>query len=356
MEKNSKIYIAGHKGMVGSAIYRKLESDSFTNLIYKSSKELDLTDQTQVEQFFKTEKPEYVIIAAAKVGGILANNIYRAEFIYENLMIQNNLIHASHIHNVKKLLLIGSSCIYPKLAPQPLKEEHLLTGELEPTNEPYAIAKIAGIEMYENYYKEYNSNFISVMPTNLYGPNDNFNLETSHVLAALIRKFILARYLETNNWHKIKQDFNEFPINGISGESSKNKILEELKNQKITVNSNSIQIKLWGSGEVFRQFLHVDDMANACIHIIQNVSAIQLYDSFHLTHINIGTDSGITIKELANIIKEIVGSNSDILWDNAKPDGTPKKQLDISLLKKLGFSHTIDLREGIQSIVKHYQS
>jgi GDP-L-fucose synthase len=384
MEKNSKIYIAGHRGMVGSAIWRNLESKGYKNLIGRTSKELDLTRQEEVQAFFEKEKPDYVFMAAAKVGGIMANDTYRAEFIYENLMIQNNIIHSTYKYGVKKLLFLGSSCIYPKHAPQPMKEEYLLTGELEKTNEPYAIAKIAGIKMCENYYRQYGCDFISVMPTNLYGPNDNFDLETSHVLPALIRKYHLAKCLETNAWDALRHDLNKRPIKGTDGTASKQQILDILSDQGIALsptrqpdnyresnsptrpNANSparsnasshqqhVTLTLWGSGKVYREFLHVDDMADACTHIMQNVTSQKLYDDLHQTHINIGTGEDLTIKELAGMIKEIVGSNAEIDWDTNKPDGTPKKQLDVILLKKLNWSYQIALEKGIDMQYKNY--
>ncbi|MCF7807262.1 MAG: GDP-L-fucose synthase [Candidatus Marinimicrobia bacterium] len=306
MEKNSKIYIAGHKGMVGSAIMRNLENRGFTNILTRNYPELDLVDQNAVQSFFESEKPDYVIDAAAKVGGILANNTFRADFIYENISIQNNLIHASHTHGVKKLLFLGSSCIYPKLSPQPIKEEYLLTGPLEYTNEPYAIAKISGIKMCESYFRQYDDNFISVMPTNLYGINDNFELKNSHVLPALLRKF-----------HDAK----------LSGSSN---------------------VEVWGSGNPMREFLHVDDMADACIHIMENVHAEELYDNFKVTHINIGTGEDVSIKELALMIKDIVQFQGDLVFDSTKPDGTPRKLLDVSLLHETGWKHQISLPAGIR--------
>ncbi|MEA3448980.1 MAG: GDP-L-fucose synthase, partial [Bacteroidota bacterium] len=309
MDYKSKIYIAGHQGMVGSAIKRKLESKGYTNIISKTRDELNLTSQDAVEAFFKTEKPDYVIDAAAKVGGILANDTYRAQFIYENLMIQNNIIHAAHTYGTKKLLFLGSSCIYPRMAPQPMKEKHLLTGELEPTNEPYAIAKIAGIKMCENYYKQYGDNFISVMPTNLYGPNDNFDLEKSHVLPAMMRKIHLAKCLENQDWDAIRADLNKRPLKGINGKAEEQEILNILKEHGITFTPDSqisnspehqsVTLTLWGSGQVYREFLHVDDMADACVHIMEQVEAKRLYDDMRETHINIGTGEDLSIKALA---------------------------------------------------------
>ena len=357
MNIHSKIYIAGHRGMVGSAIWRNLEGKGYSNLIGRTIEALDLTDQQAVSRFFEQEKPEYVILAAAKVGGIVANNTYRAQFIYENLMIQNNIIHAAHLNGVKKLLFLGSSCIYPKNAPQPLKEEYLLTGPLEETNEPYAIAKIAGIKLCENYYRQYGSNFISVMPTNLYGPNDNFDLETSHVLPALIRKMHLGKCLQNEDWDGIRKDLNKRPIEGVSGKNSQEEILSILKKQGITIlqpEANNQQptasITLWGTGKVYREFLHVDDMADACVHILNTVEADKLYNELKQTHINIGTGVDLTIKELAELIKEVVGFEGKIEWDKEKPDGTYKKQLDVSLLKTLNWQPTIKLTEGVRRV------
>jgi len=451
MHKHAKIYIAGHLGMVGSAIWRNLESKGFTNLIGMTLEELDLTNQKDVNAFFESEKPEYVIDAAAKVGGIVANNTYRAQFIYENLMIQNNIIHAAHKYGVKKLLFLGSSCIYPKLAPQPMKEEYLLTGILEQTNEPYAIAKIAGIKMCESYYRQYGSNFISVMPTNLYGPNDNYDLEKSHVLPALIRKMHLGKCQENGDWDALRDDLTQRPlkemierekegknggtkegksegtkegksegtkegksegtkegksegtkesVNERTGEGkdivsqlTEDEIIQMLAkygiytNNKTSESNNhkdesspdhsfapsfdrsfvpsplrsfvqslprSVGLKLWGSGSPYREFLHVDDMADACVHIMQNVEAHTLYDEMQQTHINIGTGIDLTIKDLAETVKEIVGFKGEIQWDNTKPDGTPKKQLDVSLLNKLSWNHKIALNDGIKAVYNKY--
>jgi len=377
MEKSSKIYIAGHQGMVGSAIHRYLTNEGYSNFILRTLDELDLTRQVDVEAFFAKEKPEYVIDAAAKVGGIMANNTYRAQFIYENLMIQNNIIHSSYVHGAKKLLFLGSSCIYPKNAPQPLKEEYLLTGELEPTNEPYAIAKIAGIKMCESYYRQYGCNFISVMPTNLYGPNDNYNLETSHVLPAIIRKMHLARCLETANWEGIRKDLDKRPVEGVTGANSKQEILNILSKYGINSNSPTHQlanspttITLWGSGQVYREFLHVDDMADACVYVMENVDAPigrpQTVDRRPPTadcrpptavhFLNIGTGQDLTIRELADLVKEIVGFKGEFKWDPTKPDGTYKKQLDVTRLHEAGWRQKIDLREGIAAVYRQYCS
>lgn len=304
LEKNAKIYIAGHRGMVGSAIYRKLEHEGYTNLLTKPSGELDLRNQVAVEDFFEREKPDYVFLAAAKVGGIVANNTYRADFLYENLAIQNNVIHQSYVHGVKKLMFLGSSCIYPKLASQPLKEEYLLTGRLEETNEPYAIAKIAGIKMCEAYRDQYACNFISVMPTNLYGFNDNYHPENSHVLPALIRKF------------------------------------DEAKQHQLS------EVTIWGSGNPMREFLFADDLADACYFLMQN------YDDSSL--VNIGTGEDLTIKDLALLIKETIGFTGNLTFDTSKPDGTPRKLMDVSKLHALGWKHTTPLKKGLELAYQDY--
>ena len=358
MDKGKRIYIAGHNGMVGSAIYRNLLKRGYGIFVTRTLDELDLTNQDDVIRFFKREKPDYVILAAAKVGGIVANNTYRAEFLYENLMIQNNVIHASWKQGVKKLLFLGSSCIYPKFAPQPLKEEYLLTDTLEYTNEPYAIAKIAGIKMCENYFKQYGSNFISVMPTNLYGRNDNYNLEKSHVLPALIRKMHIGKCLAAGDWQSLKRDLVKYPIDGIDEYSDQSTILEALRKFGIhPANSKDekVTIDLWGTGSVYREFLHVDDMAEACIYLMLNIDAERLYNKLNQTHINIGTGSDLTINELANLVSKIVGFNGNINWDSTKPDGTPKKQLDVSLLRSLGWEHKIELAKGVEMVYNSYK-
>ena len=311
MNKDSKIYIAGHNGMVGSAILRNLKSKGYTNFVFTPYPEYDLTNQKTVEDFFRKEQPEYVIDAAAKVGGILANNTYRAQFIYENLMIQNNIIHNAHVFGVKKLLFLGSSCIYPRDCPQPMKEEYLLTGLLEPTNEPYAIAKIAGIKMCENYYRQYGCNFFSVMPTNLYGPNDNFELETSHVLPALIRKF-----------HEAKVKGSEF-------------------------------VEIWGTGMPVREFMYVDDMTDAVLFIMSNVDSKNIYNN-EITHINIGTGEDISIDELAILVKEITNFHGTIRYNTSKPDGMLIKKLDITRLNKMGWKYTTTLADGISKTYSWY--
>lgn len=346
MHKNSKIYIAGHKGLVGSAIKRQLESQGYTNLIYKTHKELDLINTESVLKFFTTEKPEYVILAAAKVGGILANNTYRADFIYQNLQIQNNIIHNSYLYGVKKLLFLGSTCIYPKDALQPIKEEYLLTNTLEYTNEPYAIAKIAGLKMCESYNLQYGTNFISVMPTNLYGINDNFDLEHSHVLPALLRKIHLAKLYHQNKQDAILQDL-------------KMQNFEEAKKylHRFGIQPNCVEI--WGSGNPRREFLYADDMANACVFIMQNLNFQDLCtkDSTQIrnTHINIGTGEDISIKDLAHLIKNIVGFEGEFKFNTQKPDGTMLKRTDISKLSTLGWNPKTSLREGIEKVYEVYK-
>jgi len=373
MDKNSKIYIAGHNGMVGSAILRNLESKGYTNFVFTPYPEYDLTNQKTVEDFFREKRPDYVIDAAAKVGGILANNTYRAQFIYENLMIQNNIIHNAHVFGVKKLLFLGSSCIYPRDCPQPLKEKYLLTGPLEQTNEPYAIAKIAGIKMCESYYRQYGSNFISVMPTNLYGPNDNFDLETSHVLPALIRKFHLAKCLESDNWESIRKDLNKRPINNITGQNSEEEILQILEKHGISriskansienkkaISDNScsswkVSIKLWGTGKPRREFLYVDDMADACVHIMEKVDAEDIY-STGISHLNIGNGSDLFISELANLVAGATNFKGITKYDFSKPDGTPRKLLDTSVISDLGWTPVTKIADGVQQSYLLYLS
>lgn len=350
MDKNSKIYIAGHKGMVGSAIMRNLQNKGFSNIVGRTREELDLLNQISVARFFDEEQPEYVVLAAAKVGGIVANNTLRAQFIYENLMIQNHVIHQSFLHGIKKLLFLGSSCIYPRLAKQPIKEEYLLTGELEPTNEPYAIAKIAGIKMCEAYHAQYGCNFISVMPTNLYGPNDNYDLEKSHVLPALIRKMLLGKYLMENDFESLRKDFQKHPIEGVNGTYSEEILLKVLEKYGISRKGQEVSITLWGTGSPLREFLHVDDMADAAVHLFFHYDAPDTVPS----HVNIGCGEDIRIKDLAEIIKKIVGYEGKIVWDASKPDGTPRKLLDVSKLNALGWKPKITLEDGIRQVVNNY--
>jgi len=428
MDPNSKIYLAGHRGLVGSSIHRKLKHEGYTNIITRTSRELDLTDQQAVATFFDQEKPEYVILAAAKVGGIMANNTYRAEFLYDNLQIQNNVIHQSYVHGVKKLLFLGSSCIYPKNCPQPMKEDFLLTDELEYTNEPYAIAKITGMKMCEEYNIQYGTNFISVMPTNLYGPNDNYDLETSHVLPALIRKMHLAKCLEQDDWNNLRKDLNSLPVNGVNGEADNKEIIKTLEDQGISITNQpfnqstkfqtanqpinqstncSVILTLWGSGNPRREFLHSDDLADACIYLMKNTDFADLarysvpedqlndktkellteakeiqssnhpiiqsdshskditYNPFYTlvskyripiknTHINIGTGKDLSIKELAGMIKDNVGFRGTIDWNTNMPDGTFQKLLDVSKLHEIGWQEKIGLKEGIRKVYEQY--
>lgn len=350
MNKDSKIYVAGHRGLVGSAIVRNLQQQGYTNLLFKTHAELNLTNQQEVHDFFAKEQPEYVFLAAAKVGGILANNTYRADFIYDNLQIQNNVIHASYQYQVKKLLFLGSSCIYPKQAPQPMPEDCLLTGELEYTNEPYAIAKIAGIKLCESYNLQYGTNYLAVMPTNLYGPNDNFDLDKSHVLPAMIRKMYLAKLLDEGNYVAIAKNLNLIT-------NDQQQIDEQLNKYGITRQDQPTILKLWGSGTPYREFLHVDDMADACVYIMNNVNfndLIQGKKEIRNTHINIGTGKDLTIKELAYLIKEQIGFNGLIEFDATKPDGTMKKLQDVSKLHKLGWRHKIELADGIRQVIDWY--
>ncbi|WP_299213912.1 GDP-L-fucose synthase [uncultured Dokdonia sp.] len=343
MNKDAKIYIAGHRGLVGSAIKEDLEKKGYTNLVYKTHKELDLTNTVAVTSFFEKEQPEYVFLAAAKVGGIIANNTYRADFIYANLMIQNNVIHQSYLSGVKKLLFLGSTCIYPKEAPQPMPEDSLLTGLLEYTNEPYAIAKIAGIKMCESYNIQYGTNFLSVMPTNLYGYNDNFDLEKSHVLPALIRKMHLAKLLSEGNQDEVMRDL---------GVSAFAKAEETLR--KYGVSGTSVEI--WGTGAPRREFLWSQDMANACVFIMEKTDFDDVTPERDIrnTHINIGTGEDISIKELAQIIQKIVGFKGALTFNASKPDGTLRKLTDVSKLHSLGWKHKVQLEEGIARLYHWY--
>lgn len=314
MDLNAKIYIAGHRGLVGSALVRKLQSDGYNNLILRTSKELNLLDQQATAVFFATEKPEYVFLAAAKVGGILANDTYPAQFIYENLQIQNNIIHQSYLNGVKKLLFLGSSCIYPRDCPQPMKEEYLLTGLLEKTNEPYALAKIAGIKMCQSYNRQYGTNFIAVMPTNLYGPGDNFDLKNSHVLPALIRKF-----------HEAKM-------------------------------AGAKEVVAWGTGSVRREFLYVDDMADGCVFLMNNFNPTKEQNEEGEIFVNLGIGEDVTIKDLAESVKKVVGFEGEIVWDSSKPDGTPRKLLEMSKMHNLGWKHKVKLEEGIKNSYEAYKN
>ncbi|MBE0646692.1 MAG: GDP-L-fucose synthase [Bacteroidales bacterium] len=390
MNPSDKIYIAGHLGLVGSAIWKNLQAKGYTNLIGRSIDELDLMDQKAVGEFFKQEKPDYVILAAAKVGGIMANNTYRGQFIYENLQIQNNIIHQAYLNNVKKLLFLGSTCIYPRDCPQPMREDYLLTSPLEFTNEPYAIAKIAGLKLSESYNLQYGTNFLAVMPTNLYGPNDNFDLEKSHVLPALIRKIHLGRCLEEGNWDAIRKDLTKRPIEGITGNHQEPEIIEILakygiqssKSEKLTANSEKqteysnphrVTVEIWGTGSPFREFLWSEEMADACVYLMEQVdfkdlviarseetkqSQKPIANSEQLeirnTHINIGTGKEITIKNLAQLVKETIGFQGVLFFNTSKPDGTMRKLTDPSKLHRLGWHHQIDIEEGIQRLYTWY--
>lgn len=347
MQKDNKIYVAGHRGLVGSAIVKNLEAKGYTNILTRTHDELDLTDQNAVASFFQNERPKYVFLAAAKVGGIVANNTYRAEFIYDNLMIQNNIIHQSYVNDVKKLMFLGSSCIYPKNCPQPMKEEYLLTDTLEYTNEPYAIAKIAGIKLCESYNLQYGTNYISVMPTNLYGPNDNFDLEKSHVLPALIRKIYLAKLLSEEKYDKVLKNLD----------------VESIDEAKIYLSKFGVtenQVEIWGTGKPRREFLWSEDMADACVFIMENRDFIDTYDTadkeIRNTHINIGTGEDISIKELAELIAKVIGFKGDFSFNTSKPDGTMRKLQDVSKLNSLGWRHKMELQDGIEAMYSWYKN
>ena len=353
MNLDSKIYIAGHKGLVGSAIWKQLQNKGYTNLIGRSSKELDLTDSNAVAQFFETEKPEYVFLAAAKVGGIMANNTYRADFIYDNLQIQQNVIYNAYKHHTKKLLFLGSTCIYPKNANQPIAEEELLTNTLEYTNEPYAIAKIAGIKLCESFNIQYGTNFISVMPTNLYGPNDNFDLEKSHVLPAMIRKIHLAKALSQQDWESIKNDLRKRPVEGISDKNTQQEIEQLLAKYGIFRD----KVILWGTGKPMREFLWSEEMADACIFVMNNVDfedAKSNKTEIRNTHINIGTGKDLSIKDLSGLIAKASDFKGIIDFDSSKPDGTMKKLVDVSKINQLGWKHSIEINEGVEKMYYWY--
>ena len=344
MEKTSKIYVAGHRGLVGSAIVRKLRTEGYTNILTRTHGELDLIRQDRVETFFKKEKPDYVFMAAAKVGGIWGNNIYPAQFIYENIVIQTNIIHAAYLNEAKKLLFLGSSCIYPKLCPQPIKEDYLLSGHLEATNEPYAIAKITGIKTCQSYNRQYNTRYISVMPNNLYGPNDNFNLETSHVLPAMVRKFHLAKLAAAADWQGVQKD--EADHGAIPDDIKLSIGLDPTTNLPIKESNNQPSVILWGTGSPRREFLHVDDLADACLFLMNHYNQSE--------PINIGWGKDQTIRELAATISDIVGYRGSIKWDSGKPDGTPQKLLDVSKLTEKGWQAKINLADGIRDVYRWY--
>ena len=362
INKNSKIYIAGHNGLVGSAIWNNLKQRGYTNLVGKSHRELDLLDAVAVKKFFDEEKPEAVVLAAAHVGGIMANLVYRADFIYENLQIQQNVIGESFRHGVKKLLFLGSTCIYPREAPQPMKEDCLLTSPLEYTNEPYAIAKIAGLKMCESFNIQYGTNYIAVMPTNLYGPNDNFHLENSHVLPAMIRKIHLAKCLNEGNWEGVRKDIGLRPVsvqkNGekviVNAESSEETILDVLSHYGITPEA----VTLWGTGKPMREFLWSEEMADASVHVLLNVDFKDTYPEgskeIRNCHINVGTGKEISIREVAEIIMEEIGFKGELKWDSSKPDGTLRKLTDVSKLHGLGWHHQVEIDEGVHRLYEWY--
>ena len=377
MDKNSKIYVAGHRGLVGSAIWNNLLSRGYHNLVGRTHRELDLTDQEAVRRFFDEEQPDAVVLAAAHVGGIMANSLYRADFIMQNMMIQCNVISQAYKHGVKKLLFLGSTCIYPKDAPQPMTEDMLLTSPLEYTNEPYALAKIAGLKMCESYNLQYGTNYVAVMPTNLYGPNDNFHLQNSHVLPAMMRKLFLARLLADGDWKAVRRDLNCRPLPTANGESSNEQILAALADYGITPS----KVSLWGTGTPLREFLWSEDMADASVHVLLNVNfsdlvgtgqyssvlspeaapderggALPALGAIRNCHINVGTGKEVTIARLANLVAEAVGFHGEIFFDSTKPDGTPRKLTDVSKLHALGWTHSVELDEGVRRLYSWYQS
>ena len=385
MDKTTKIYVAGHRGLVGSAIWNNLLSRGYTNLVGRTHKELDLTDQYAVKAFFDEEQPDAVVLAAAFVGGIMANSLYRADFMMMNMKIQCNVISEAYAHGVKKLLFLGSTCIYPKNAPQPMREDCLLTSELEYTNEEYAIAKIAGLKMCESYNLQYGTNYIAVMPTNLYGPNDNFHLENSHVMPAMMRKIYLAKLIHDGNWDAIRSDLDKRPVLGVNGSADKEAIISVLRNYGISDN----KVILWGTGRPLREFLWSEDMADASVHILLNVNfsdiiGIEKYSSVHYgastdgavdrnhstgrggaipalgeirnCHINVGTGKELTIRELSALIVKTIGFEGEIEFDASKPDGTMRKLIDVSKLHSLGWTHKVEIEEGVQKLFDWYQT
>ena len=384
LDKNAKIYVAGHRGLVGSAIWNNLKSRGYNNLVGRTHAELDLTDQTAVRRFFDEEQPDAVVLAAAFVGGIMANSLYRADFIMQNMKIQCNVISEAYAHKVKKLLFLGSTCIYPKNAPQPMKEDCLLTSPLEYTNEEYAIAKIAGLKMCESYNLQYGTNYIAVMPTNLYGPNDNFHLENSHVMPAMIRKIYLSKLLHDNNWNAVRNDLNKRPVEGIDGSADNGTIVAVLK--KYGIDNN--KVTLWGTGTPLREFLWSEDMADASVHILLNVDfsdiiGIEKYSSVFYgasaegcvdrnnsqgrggalpqlgeirnCHINVGTGNELTIRELSEIIVKTVGFEGEVTFDVTKPDGTPRKLIDVDKLHRLGWTHKVEIEDGVRKLYEWYR-
>lgn len=355
LDKNSKIFVAGHHGLVGSAIWNNLQQRGYTNLVGRSHKELDLMDSVAVKRFFDEEKPDAVVLAAAHVGGIMANLNYRADFIYQNLQIQQNVIGESFRHNVKKLLFLGSTCIYPRMAQQPMKETELLTSELEYTNEPYAIAKIAGLKMCESFALQYGCNYVAVMPTNLYGPNDNFHLENSHVLPAMIRKVYLAKCLNENDWDAVRKDIDLRPVEGVNGSNTDEEILAELAKFGITPSS----VTLWGTGSPMREFLWSEDMADASVHVLLNVDFKDTYKEgdkeIRNCHINVGTGKELAIKEVAEKVVAEIGFRGKLLWDASKPDGTPRKLTDVTKLHSLGWHHKVEIDDGIHQLYEWYK-
>ena len=354
MEKNAKIYVAGHRGLVGSAIWKNLQSKGYTNLVGRTHAELDLLDGAAVKAFFDAERPEYVVLAAAFVGGIMANSVYRADFIYRNLQIQQNVIGESFRHGVKKLLFLGSTCIYPREAPQPIPESALLTSPLEYTNEPYAIAKIAGLKMCESFNLQYGTNYIAVMPTNLYGPNDNFDLVSSHVLPAMIRKMHLARLLNEGDWDGLRRDLDRRPVGNVDGSATEQVIIDTLAGYGISPDAFS----LWGSGRPIREFLWSEDMADASVFVMENVDFKDTYNpaerDIRNCHINIGSGREVTIAQLAELVRRAVGYAGKILWDSSKPDGTMRKLTDVSRLHSLGWHHRMEIEDGVPALYKWY--
>ncbi len=384
LDKNCKIYVAGHRGLVGSAIWDNLKKRGYNNLIGRTHQELDLTDQIAVRQFFDAERPDAVVLAAAFVGGIMANSLYRADFIMQNMKMQCNVISESYAHGVKKLLFLGSTCIYPKNAPQPMKEDALLTSPLEYTNEEYAIAKIAGLKMCESYNLQYGTNYIAVMPTNLYGPNDNFHLENSHVMPAMMRKVYLAKLIHDNDWQKISTDLNKRPVEGVNGNAAKDDILKVLAKYGIEDN----KVTLWGTGTPLREFLWSEDMADASVHILLNIDfsdiiGIEKYSSVHYgastdgtvdrnhsagrggaipklgeirnCHINVGTGKELTIRQLSELVVKAVGFEGEVTFDTSKPDGTMRKLIDVTKLHSLGWTHKVEIDEGVRKLFEWYQ-